>query len=481
MFVSVEEIIRRIYTDTNIYTGVLLFPDGQLRRANLDLLLEKAEEFERSTYNGLFNFVNYIEKIKKTSDVTSEARAVSEKMNVVRIMTIHKSKGLEFPIVFVAACGNSYKPSKEKAGGLVMNSHGGIAIKVINPLLRYKYNSPMRSILLDMEKKENAREEMRLLYVALSRAREKLYAVATISGEEAFQSLQMDAIDFLSSNEILSCKSYIALMALAYSRGADKYWSVSYHSVMEAETKDAETSSLPSSFEENPKVSALLDYVYPYEASVYLPNKASVSYLKSLDLNLAPSDDGRIPLLNKPSCKKVSLKKPSLGKKSTRGTFYGTAHHKVLEHLGYNGETVKEQCKVFLEKGFITQEEYDMISFDKIEEFLSSDLGKLLKNAPHVHREESFVIYATASEIDPSLPEDEKICVQGVIDCYFELDEATVVLVDYKTDYYDNPAEIAEKYQKQLYYYEKALKTKFKDKIIQKYLYLLHKNDIIRM
>lgn len=481
MFVSVEEIIRRIYTDTNIYTGVLLFPDGQLRRANLDLLLEKAEEFERSTYNGLFNFVNYIEKIKKTSDVTSEARAISEKMDVVRIMTIHKSKGLEFPIVFVAACGNNYKPSKEKAGGLVMNSHGGIAIKVINPLLRCKYNSPMRSILLDMEKKENAREEMRLLYVALSRAREKLYAVATISGEDAFESLQLDAVKSLSANEILSCKSYIALIALAYPRGADKYWNVSFNSVNEAETQETEISSLPSSFEENKEVSALLDYVYPYEASVFLPNKASVSYLKTLDLNLAPSEDGIIPLLNKPSCKKVTLKKPSLGRDNTRGTFYGTAHHKVLEHLDYNGGTVKSQCEEFLQKGFITQEEYDVISFDKIEEFMSSELGEKLKTAPKIHREESFVMYVNASQLDSSLPKDEKICVQGVIDCYFEFDDNTVILVDYKTDYYEDPAEIAEKYHKQLYYYEKALKIKFKDKIIQKYLYLLHKNDIIKM
>ena len=481
MFVSVEEIIRRIYTDTNIYSSVLSFPDGELRRANLDLLLEKAEEFERSTYNGLFNFVNYIEKIKKTSDVTSEARAISEKMDVVRIMTIHKSKGLEFHIVFVAACASKYKPAKEKAGGLVMNSHAGIAMNVINPLLRCKYSSPMRSILLDMETKENAREEMRLLYVALSRAREKLYAVATLANGDAFDALQLLAVNEISANEILSAKSYVGLIALAYARGADKHWNVTVNTIKENEKEALSSELLTSAFEEDKEVSSLLDFVYPYEGAVNLPNKASVSYLKSLDLNLAPSEDGKIPLLNKPSCKKVSLKKPDFGKKTASGTFYGTAHHKVLEHIDYSGESVQEQCKAFLEKGFISEDEYNVLSFDKIGEFMESPLGTKLKNAQKLYREQSFVIYVDANEIDPSLPQDEKICVQGVIDCYFEHDDSTVILVDYKTDSYDDPSEIAEKYHKQLYYYEKALKTKFKDKIIQKYLYLLHKNDIIEL
>lgn len=480
LFVSVEEIIRRIYTDTNIYSSVLSFPDGQLRRANLDLLLEKAEEFERSTYSGLFNFVNYIEKIKKTSEVTSEARAISEKMDVVRIMTIHKSKGLEFPVVFVAGCGNKYRAAKEKAGGLIMNSHAGIALNVINPLLRCKYKSPMRSILLDMEAKENAREEMRLLYVALSRAREKLYAVATVKDFEEFEVMQLDAVHSVSANEIISAKSYLGLIALSFPRGAEKFWNVSTADIVSKENAISHQSLTSCEFAEDAEVSALLAFAYPHHAATTLPNKVSVSYLKSLDFNMAPADDGNIPLLNKPSSKKVSLEKPDFGEKRESGTFYGTAHHKVLEHLSYKGGDAEQQCREFLQKGFITKDEFDIISFDKIREFMSSELGTKLKEAKELHREKPFLIYVDANEIDPILPSDEKICVQGVIDCFFE-DGDSIILVDYKTDAYDNPKEIAEKYHKQLYYYEKALKVKYKDKLIQKYLYLLHKNDIIEL
>ena len=479
-FVTVEELIRRIYTDTNIYSSVLSFPDGQLRRANLDLLLEKAEEFERSTYSGLFNFVNYVQKIKKAADVTSEAKSVSEKMDVVRIMTIHKSKGLEFPIVFLAGCGNTYKPVKAKAGGLIMNSRAGIGMDVINPLLRCKYSSPMRSVLVDIETKDSAREEMRLFYVALTRAREKLYAVGTLSSIDTFEGYQHNILSSLSSNEILSAGSYFSLAALAFPRGADKAWNIIEVNPEETDNTDVNEKCDVGEFIENKQISELLQFEYPYKASVYLPNKASVSFLKSLDINLAPSEDGNIPLLGKPSCKKIALTKPDFGKKSQNGTFFGTAHHKLLQYIDYNCDSIQNECDRLLKKGILTEEEYSVIDTAKIESFLLSSLGKMLKCANKVFREEPFVINVAADEIDASLPKDDTICVQGIIDCYFEYNNK-IILVDYKTDNYDEPDEIAAKYCKQLYYYEKALKIRFKDKMIQKYLYLMHKNDIIEL
>ncbi len=479
-FLSVCELIQKIYTDTNIYSIVLSFPDGQLRRANLDLLLEKAEEFERSTYNGLFNFVNYVQKIKKVSDTTSESKAVSEKMDVVRIMTIHKSKGLEFPIVFLAGCTNTYQTHKSAAGGLIMNSRGGIGMDIINPLLRCKYPSPMRSVLLDIEKKDNAREEMRLLYVALTRAREKLYAVGTLSGIEKFEAYGMQCLSKLSTNEILLANSYFSLMALSYFRGASKYWSIKETEAIAENEQPPQVLYEETEFEENQEISRLLDYEYPYKSSVNLPNKASVSLLKSMDFNLAPSDDGNIPMLNKPSCKKTELKKPDFKRNKQRGTFFGTAHHKLLQYIDHNCTSVREECDRLLHKGLLTEDEHNVIDIKKIEDFLSSPLGEMLKGADKVFREEAFVISINAKEVDSFLPETETLCVQGVIDCYFEYD-GKIILVDYKTDVYEQPSEIALKYSKQLYYYEKALKTKYKTKNVQKFLYLMHKNDIIEV
>ena len=475
-----EDIIQRIYTDTGIYSNVLAFPDGQLRRANLDLLLEKAAEFERSSYSGLFNFVNYVRNIKKTSDSTSEAKAINEKMNVVRIMTIHKSKGLEFPYVFVANCAKSYKSASVGAGGLIVNSRVGIGMNVINPLLRCKYNSPPQTVLLNMASKDDKAEEMRLLYVALTRAREKIYVVATLKNYEAFEKLQLCPSITLTADNILSCKSYIALIALAFSRGGDKHWNLSFKSPTDNKTKEESKEDFKSLFCENSEISAMLAYEYPHREAVFLPNKASVSLLKSADINLAPASDGNIPMLNTPSCKRVSLKKPQFRSLKSGGVFFGNTHHKVLQYIDYNGASVKEQCDEFLKSGIISAEEREIISIEKIELFLSSPLGERLKKSPSVHREEPFVISVKASEIQPSLPDDETICVQGIIDCYFE-EDGCIVLVDYKTDAYDKPDEIVKKYEKQLYYYEKALKRKCKDKLIKKYLYLLYKNDIIEL
>ena len=479
-FMSVEDIIQRIYIDTGIYSNVLAFPDGQLRRANLDLLLEKAAEFERSSYSGLFNFVNYVRNIKKTSDSTSEAKAINEKMNVVRIMTIHKSKGLEFPYVFVANCAKSYKSASVGAGGLIVNSRVGIGMNVINPLLRCKYNSPPQTVLLNMASKDDKAEEMRLLYVALTRAREKIYVVATLKNYEAFEKLQLCPSITLTADNILSCKSYIALIALAFSRGGDKHWNLSFKSPTDNKTKEESKEDFKSLFCENSEISAMLAYEYPHREAVFLPNKASVSLLKSADINLAPASDGNIPMLNTPSCKRVSLKKPQFRSLKSGGVFFGNTHHKVLQYIDYNGASVKEQCDEFLKSGIISAEEREIISIEKIELFLSSPLGERLKKSPSVHREEPFVISVKASEIQPSLPDDETICVQGIIDCYFE-EDGCIVLVDYKTDAYDKPDEIVKKYEKQLYYYEKALKRKCKDKLIKKYLYLLYKNDIIEL
>ena len=153
----------------------------------------------------------------------------------------------------------------------------------------------------------------------------------------------------------------------------------------------------------------------------------------------------------------------------------------MQEAIDANIEAKEKIIEFLAEKGILSAEEREIIRTDKIEAFLESDIGKKLRSAKRVYREEPFVIYISASEVSNLLPEDEKICVQGIIDCYFELDDSTVVLLDYKTDSYTNPREISEKYNKQIMYYEKALKSKFGDKIIQKYLYLLHKNDIIEL
>ena len=455
--------------------------DGMMRKANLDLLLEKAEEFERSSYTGLFNFVTYVQKMKKTSDNISEAKSVSEKMDVVRIMSIHKSKGLEFPVVFLSNSAKPYHGLSTSTGGLIISQNAGIGFNYVNPVLRYRYCSPFQQSLMVMAQNDDRAEEMRLLYVALTRAKEKLYIVATLRDSDVFYSQGYSFAEKLTSNEILGCNSYISLLSLAYAHGADKFWKVNevIPSVTECVKEDISLEPVP--FSENETVSKLLDFTYPYSEYISLPGKASVSLLKSIDVNIAPSDDGDIPLISTPSTKKVTFSKPKFINSEISGAYKGTVHHKFLQYFDYNGPSVDEQIKTMRQKGILNQDEVSVLERDKIRDFVNSELGDMLKKAKKIYREEAFVINIRASEINKSFGDDETICVQGIIDCYFIKDDGSIVLIDYKTDKYENPQEIAVKYQKQLYYYEKALKLKFKENLIQKYLYLMHKNDIIEI
>ncbi|MEE0868135.1 MAG: UvrD-helicase domain-containing protein [Clostridia bacterium] len=478
-FLSVDKLIRRIYNDTNIYTTALSFPDGGARRFNLDLLLEKAEEYERSGYSGLFNFITFVEKVKRTKDSAQTAKAINEKMNVVRIMSIHKSKGLEFPIVFVAACSKSFYGNFTAPGGLII-ANDTLAMNVINPVKRFKHSSPMRAVLSSIQRQNTLEEEMRILYVALTRARERLFAVGTVKNYEEFEGLASSFKKNPDANEITGAKAYLDLLAMSFSSSQEDKWKVEFHSPQPATADDTETTFGELAFEENAEVSNILNFKYPFASSVNIPNKASVSMLKSLDIDVSSQGDGTINPINKYSCRKISLKKLA-SSQQTHGAFYGTVHHKMLEYISFDGSDSLTQRKALFDRGILTKEEYETVNDEIIDAFLSSPLAEKMKKAPKLFREEPFVIFISAAQLGEEFPPDEKICVQGIIDCYFENDDGTITLVDYKTDVYDNPQDIAQRYKKQIYYYEKALKMKYRDTEIKKYLYLLHKNDIIEL
>ncbi|MBR1970884.1 MAG: UvrD-helicase domain-containing protein [Clostridia bacterium] len=481
-FISISQLLERIYNETDIYASCLSMPDGQMRQANLNMLLDEADAFSKTSYKGLFNFINFIEKVKRSSLGASEAKLVSEKMDVVRITSIHKSKGLEYGVVFLAECEKSIHPSFTQAGGLVINTRGYLAMNVVNTTLRCRYNSPMKSVLASIKKKEETAEEMRLLYVALTRAREKLFVLGTSKTLDEFQVSTFNSFSEISSAIARSCSNYLSMVALGCGRIGEKYWKNEKIDISLNEEDD--TTDISASIEEfinDKEVNSRLAYEYPYKNAVNIPNKTSVSSLKTTDVTLTGENGETVIAINKASAKGIVLKKASFEKKINQGAFYGTAHHKMLQNLSFNGESVNEQKDSLLKRGVLTKDEYDIISNEKIEAFLKSTIGKELKEAVKVWREESFVIYENASVLGNDFPGEEKICVQGIIDCFYEKSDGTIVLVDYKTDRYETPDEVIQKYKNQILYYEKALKLKFKDNVIKKYLYLMHKDDIIEI
>ena len=481
-FISVSELLQRIYNETDIYTSCLSMPDGQMRYANSNMLRDEADAFEKTSYSGRFSFINYVEKVRKTSGGALEAKFVSEKMDVVRIMSIHKSKGLEFPVVFLVECEKNIHSKSSKAGGLIINTHGYIAMNVVNTKLRCRYNSPMKSVLTAIKKKEETAEEMRLLYVALTRAREKVFVTGISKSITDFEASSFSAFAHISGAMVKACTSYLGMIALGYGAEGEKYWNNERIEVSLSDEEDnSDNISVIDEFINNEEVNSRLTYEYPYINAINIPNKASVSSLKTDDVTLKDEKGEALTAINKASSKSIALKKASFERTANQGAFYGTAHHKMLQNLNFNGESVKEQKEKLLKRGVLTEDEHNIITDEKIESFLKSPLGKDLKQAVKIWREEPFVIYESASVLGNDYPDEEKICIQGVIDCFYERSDGSIVLIDYKTDRYENPEEIAQKYKNQIFYYEKALKLKFKDNVIQKYLYLLHKDDIIEM
>ena len=348
----------------------------------------------------------------------------------------------------------------------------GISLNVTDPNLRIKYRSPMQSIISHISAVKSASEDMRLFYVAATRARESLYAVCSFKEGKEFTTHPFDK---LSSYDILLADSFTSLLELS----AGDAWN-RVNERVEIKTDLNEESSLRMlSFKENEDINKRLDFVYPYEKFRLLPNKASVSYLKSSDINLLPEGDGSIHSLGEASVSSVKLRKISY-KKEITGAFFGTAHHKMLEHLTFDGRSASEQKEELYKRGILSEDEYHIIDDNKIAVFFKSGIAQRIANAEFIRREAPFVINIGANEIDPLLPETETICVQGIIDCYFK-EGKSIVLLDYKTDFYTNPSKISEKYSKQLYYYEKALSLKYPNFTIEKYIYLLHGNEILKL
>ena len=204
-YMSVYEIMSFVLSDTEYYNFVLAMPGGVKRKANLDLLLDKAINYENTSYSGLFNFIRYVEKLKKLEVDFSEAAISGEKDNVVRMMTIHKSKGLEFPIVFVSGLGKSFN-QKDSTGKIILHSELGIGADYIEPENRIKDTTLIKEAISRKIKTENLGEELRILYVALTRAKEKLILTGNIKNVEKSQEKWNEEINFYT---LSNAKNYL--------------------------------------------------------------------------------------------------------------------------------------------------------------------------------------------------------------------------------------------------------------------------------
>lgn len=500
----IHELLYRVYRESGYYDYVSAMPAGETRRANLDMLVEKAAAYESTSYKGLFHFVRYIEKLKKFDTDFGEASVAGEQDNTVRIMSIHKSKGLEFPVVFLAGLGKRFN-KQDAYGQILLDADLGAAADFLDLELRVKAPTLKKQALKRRTELETMGEELRVLYVAMTRAKEKLIMTAADKSLENKLGKWKDIP--LSQGQLPYTILASANSCLDWLLMAQPAIPASHMEMRQIQVKDLIGEEITRQIIRKMKKEDLLnldgrrvydaafgtrlrevlEYEYPYESDIGLYAMVSVSELKKQSQigrteDAIGTDSGNLEGIALGELKALTGSRDMAGsgpgesgeqKKTVsagpnRAALRGTAYHAVLEHIHFHEihglAEVKPVVDKLLEGGFLDQEAHDFINPKVIWNFLSSPLGKRMAKAQsegRIHKEQQFIIGIPAREMGLG-DSDELVLIQGIIDAYLE-EEVGLVLIDYKTDHVPegDPKQgakmLAERYRVQLDYYERAL------------------------
>ena len=471
---DLDEFIWKIYEETGYYDYVGLMPNGLLRQANLRSLFEKAKQYEQASFKGLYNFINFIDKLKNSSGDLSSAKLIGENENVIRIMSIHKSKGLEFPIVFLC-CANKNFNMQDLNAPIILHQELGIGVNYIDVDKKLQYNTFSKEAIKIITKNELLSEEMRVLYVALTRAKEQLIVTGVTKNaiediEEKKENLNLYSQSKINKNILKKYKSYldwIELVALNNNSENNIELCIEKKESIIKQEKDSKEKEAErdikdilehtEGLKENENIINKLEWKYPNIKRSKMEAKTSVSKIKSGNTIIKTNEPN---FINE--------------KESISNARKGTIIHLCMQKLNIDEEQTKETIENLLNmlesKGFITSQERLNIDTSKVYNFTKSNIWKELKQAKVVEREKTFYINIPAKEIYNEDVED-KILVQGIIDLYYINKEDELILVDYKTDYIKNDIELIEKYKIQLELYKKALEGALNKKVDKVYIY----------
>ena len=518
---SIEELIRKIYDCTGYVYHMTAMPGGEARKANLDRLIQYAKDFRHTSYRGLFHFIRYVDQLKEAKEDVGEAVIPGNAMKAVRIMSIHKSKGLEYPICIVAGMGKNMNFTESRSR-IVVHSRYGIAADGVDLEKRTKIQSLSRKVFARRLLQDQMGEEIRVLYVAMTRAREKLILVGTV--EDAEKNIQkweyaQKAVTPLTFSQILRAKTYLDWLGPIFwsdgqcgrDRGFDfrqvTLTELAQEELREELRNDVSRNILDSyvngftdqcdyNFEDDyslcedsmkstsgaerellfREVSQKLTWKYSNKWLTKLQGKVTVSELKKL-----AGEEMTGTILYPPERPaRASDEDPSIYLAQQKGT----ATHKIFELLPFSKMYTEQDVQIFIEdclkKEWIPEFWLDLIPVDKVYAFCQSELGQRMAAAEKkekLYRERPFVMGIPVKEIYPDklkdVQTDERILIQGVIDVYFEEDDG-IVLLDYKTDRIPRGKAgenlLIKRYKTQLDYYQTAIEQitgkKVKDRIL---------------
>ncbi len=451
-YLSLDELIWKIYDDTGYYNYVGLMSNGNLRQANLKILFERAKQCESISFKGLFNFINYIEKIKTSSKDMDSAKVIGENDDVIRIMSIHKSKGLEFPIVFLSGTGKQFN-LMDLNKKILLHPEIGIGVKYIDYERQIEYDTLSKKAMKNQIKIETLSEEMRILYVALTRAKEKIIITGYTKNKKQ-EDIIKNVEKYKELNHIIlkKYKSYLDWIQLVYLYNEEKATKLAVMNVYEKD-EIIKMCNNEKEIEENPieelikklneakldedekqKIAQILEYEYTYKKSTIIPTKTSVTEIKKLKTTIQ-NDDIKI---KKEISQEIGLPKPKFLQtdedikitNAEKGTLIHLCMQKLdLSKEKYTISEIKELIERLIMNKIITEKEAEAININKIYQFTKSEIWKEMHKAKQVEREKPFYINIPAKEIyEQNI--NENILVQGVIDLYYIDENDNLILVD---------------------------------------------------
>ena len=524
---SLAALIWHIYTESGYYDLVGSMPGGQQRQANLRALYDRARQYEATSFRGLSRFLHFVERLRERGSDLGAARVLGEQEDVVRLLTVHKSKGMEFPVVFVAGLARRF--NKQDLGrDFLLHRELGFGPKYIDMELRLAYPTlPWLAVKRRLEL-ELLAEELRILYVALTRAEQKLILVAAVRDLEAkvnrweqqvrqqetclpvFERVRAaDYLDWLGPALLRHPQAYPLRKTALNEEGLPlctdepSAWHVAIQgaaSLQKEERALQETAAttalihldrvanlepLNVSTPWAKEVARRLEWRYPYPAAVRSYAKLSVSALQRLQNAGFEGDDGiRIKGLES-SVPAVSIGPRLIESDQSQSAMRGSVYHYVLQCLDLKMPldpiSVSDQLAAMVKREQLTAQELALIDPQLITAFFESRLGRRIINAPRVWRELPFTMTIPATQLYAAWQgEEEQVFIQGVIDCLFQ-EKDGLVLVDYKYGGGNWPtaAAQAEQYRRQLYYYAKAVEKILEEKVKEAYIYFINKQEAV--
>lgn len=513
---GVAELLQRLYDDTAYVDFVGAMPGGDVRQANLKALYDRARQYEEAGFRGLFRYLQLMDKMKEDGLDLAPAKVVSEKEDVVRIMSIHKSKGLEFPVVFVADMGKAFN-RRDTQDQILFHNRLGIGLKQYDPEWRMSYPTLIWSGIAAQLRWEGTAEEERILYVAMTRARDQLI----LTGHSSH--IDRDWQRWTSRLNPAQAKSYfdwVMPAALApfgakadadYARpGAawqDAVWQVRITKAVPAGTVEE------GAYDGEPRLEALrrgdltgtpvpswldeqLSWQYAYPQAVRTAAKFSVSEVKRRYQELHSDELQDEAALSVPAAAVIptapgeddafAALPPWLAgeEAAVSGAQRGTALHKALQYITPAADqttaTLRREIDAFVRQGLLSREEAKLVYVPVLAAFCQSDIGRRMAESPELHREYPFTVLLAGGDPLPETETGEQILIQGVIDCLFREDDAWI-LVDYKSDRLETADAFRSRYAVQLALYKRAVEQITHRPVEETYIYSLHLQQEIRL